>query len=62
VLRGKRVAVLEPATYGGHKDVNEAWIAGVMTVGDWPAAEAVGATAARWAWACVPHQPQQEER
>lgn len=32
-LRGKRVAVLPPAAYGGHKDVNEAWVAGVLAVG-----------------------------
>jgi Toprim domain len=36
-LRGKRVAVLPPAAYGGHKDVNEAWIAGALTIGAWPA-------------------------
>ena len=27
-LRGKRVAVLEPSAYGGHKDVSEDWAAG----------------------------------
>src|SRR5207249_2440953 len=37
-LRGKRVAVLEPAAYGGSKDVNEAWMAGVLHLGVWPAA------------------------
>jgi len=37
-LRGKRVAVLEPAAYGGYKDVNEAWMAGVLEVGTGPAA------------------------
>lgn len=37
VLRGKRVAFLPPEAYGGHKDVNEAWVAGVLTVGNWPA-------------------------
>ena len=37
-LRGKRVAVLEPAVYGGYKDVNEAWMAGVLHLGVWPAA------------------------
>jgi DNA primase len=31
-LRGKRVAVLPPEAYGGHKDVNEAWVAGTLTV------------------------------
>ena len=40
-LRGKQVAVLEPAAYGGHKDVNEAWVAGTLAVDAWltPAAE-----------------------
>jgi len=33
-LRGKRVAVLEPTAYGGYKDVNEAWMAGALTLGD----------------------------
>lgn len=37
VLRGKRVAVLEPAAYGGHKDVNEAWSAGTLRVNTDPA-------------------------
>jgi hypothetical protein len=37
-LRGKRVAVLEPAAYGGHKDVNEAWMAGVLLIGGGPTA------------------------
>jgi len=32
-LRGKRVAVLEPTAYGGYKDVNEAWMAGTLTIG-----------------------------
>src|SRR5438093_1381933 len=32
-LRGKQVAVLEPAAYGGYKDVSEAWAAGVLAVG-----------------------------
>src|SRR4029453_18731430 len=31
-LRGKRVAVLEPAAYGGYKDVSEAWVAGTLAV------------------------------
>jgi hypothetical protein len=39
-LRGKRVAVLEHAAYGGHKDVNEAWMAGALTIGAWSAAAA----------------------
>jgi hypothetical protein len=40
-LRGKRVAVLPAAAYGGHKDVNEAWVAGTLAVDTWstPAAE-----------------------
>ena len=37
-LRGKRVAVLPPPAYGGHKDVNEAWVAGTLAVSAWPAA------------------------
>ena len=36
-LRGKRVAVLPAAAYGGWKDVSEAWAAGVLTVGAGPA-------------------------
>jgi hypothetical protein len=43
-LRGKRVAVLPPAAYGGHKDVNEAWVAGTLAVRAWPAAAADDAT------------------
>jgi hypothetical protein len=42
-LRGKQVAVLPLAAYGGHKDVNEAWAAGVLRISRWPAAEADGA-------------------
>ena len=41
VLRGKRVAVLEPAAYGGHKDASAAWVAGVLAVGTRPTAAAV---------------------
>src|SRR5712692_10598457 len=41
-LRGKRVAVLEPAAYGGHKDVNEAWVAGTLAVGAGSTAAAAG--------------------
>jgi hypothetical protein len=37
-LRGKRVAVLPPGAYGGHKDVSAAWAAGVLAVGVGPAA------------------------
>jgi hypothetical protein len=36
------VAVLEPAAYGGHKDVSAAWAAGVLAVGAGPAAAAAG--------------------
>src|SRR5947208_11171411 len=36
-LRGKRVAVLPPAAYGGCKDVSEAWTAGVLAVDAGPA-------------------------
>jgi hypothetical protein len=43
-LRGKHVAVLPPEAYGGHKDVNEAWVAGTLAVGAWSTpAEATGA-------------------
>jgi DNA primase len=45
VLRGKRVAGLEPAAYGGWKDVSEAWTAGVLTVGAGRAAAAAGGEA-----------------
>jgi hypothetical protein len=41
-LRGKQVAVLPTAAYGGYKDVNEAWAAGVLAVGVGPAAAAAG--------------------
>jgi hypothetical protein len=37
-LRGKQVRVLPTAAYGGYKDVNEAWAAGVLAVGTGPAA------------------------
>jgi len=36
-LRGKRVAVLEPPAYGGHKDASAAWAAGMLAVDTWPA-------------------------
>jgi len=42
-LRGKRVAVLPPAAYGGHKDASAAWAAGVLEGGAWPAAAETGA-------------------
>jgi DNA primase len=40
-LRGKQVAVLPATAYGGHKDVNEAWVAGTLAVDLWctPTAE-----------------------
>jgi hypothetical protein len=41
-LRGKRVAGLEAAAYGGCKDVNEAWVAGVLAIGTGPAAAGIG--------------------
>jgi hypothetical protein len=41
-LRGTQVSVLPTATYGGYKDVNEAWAAGVLAVGVRPAAAATG--------------------
>jgi hypothetical protein len=31
-LRGKHMAVLPAAAYGGHKDVNAAWVAGTLAV------------------------------
>jgi hypothetical protein len=34
-LRGKRVAVLPPESYGGQKDVSEAWVAGALAVDTW---------------------------
>ena len=34
-MRGKRVAVLPAAAYGGHNDVNEAWVAGTLAVDTW---------------------------
>jgi hypothetical protein len=37
-LRGKRVAVLPAAAYGGCKDVSDAWVTGVRAVGAGPAA------------------------
>ena len=37
-LRGKGVEVLEPMAYGGYKDVNEAWMAGALTMGAGPVA------------------------
>ena len=45
-LRGKRVAVLPPAAYGGHKDASAAWEAGVLAVGAWTAAAGMGGAAA----------------
>ena len=37
------MAGLPAAAYGGYKDVNEAWMAGVLNIGAWPAAAAAGA-------------------
>ena len=31
-LRGKMVAFLPPEAYGGHKDANEAWVAGALNI------------------------------
>jgi hypothetical protein len=50
-LRGKRVAVLPAAAYGGCKDVSEAWATGVLAVDAEPAAAPRGA-----ALAVPPHQ------
>jgi DNA primase len=50
-LRGKRVAVLLAAAYGGCKDVSEAWATGVLAVGSRPAAAPGGE-----ALAVPPHQ------
>ena len=41
-LRGKRVAALEAAAYGGAKDASVAWGAGVLAVGTWSMASAQG--------------------
>src|SRR5207244_11996181 len=41
-LRGKRVAVLPAAAYGGCKDVSDAWVTGVLAVGAGPAAAPEG--------------------
>ena len=35
-LRGKQIAGLEPAAYGGCKDASEGWAAGVLAVGSSP--------------------------
>jgi DNA primase len=45
-LRGKRVAVLPAAAYGGCKDVSEAWTTGVLAVDAGPAAAPGGAALA----------------
>ena len=37
-LRGKQVVVLPHTAYSGHKDVNEAWMAGAPRIGAWPSA------------------------
>jgi hypothetical protein len=41
-LRGKQVAVLEPAVYGGYKDASAAWAAGVLAVLVGPSVAAAG--------------------
>jgi hypothetical protein len=41
VLRGKRVAVLPPAAYGGWKDASAAWAAGGLAVGAGPTSAGV---------------------
>ena len=51
VLRGKRVAVLPAAAYGGCKDVSDAWATGVLAVDAGPAAAQGGE-----ALAAPPHQ------
>jgi DNA primase len=45
-LRGKRVAVLPTAAYGGCKDVSAAWVAGVLAVGAGPRVAPGGAALA----------------
>ena len=45
-LRGKRVAVLPTAAYGGCKDVSDAWVAGVLAVGAGPRVAPGGAARA----------------
>jgi hypothetical protein len=45
-LRGKRVAVLPTAAYGGYKDVSDAWATGVLAVGAGPRAAPAGAALA----------------
>jgi hypothetical protein len=57
-LRGKQVAVLPVAAYGGHKDVNEAWVAGTLAVDTWctPAEE----TGARLAVSADLHEAWEE--
>lgn len=39
ILRRIEVAFLNAEDYGGRKDVNEAWTAGVLSVAEWPAAD-----------------------
>ncbi len=45
-LRGKRVAGLPAAAYGGAKDASEAWGAGTLALGSGPAAAGMGGAAA----------------
>jgi DNA primase len=35
-LRGKKVGFFPPEAYGGHKDINEAWLAGVLQLEEQP--------------------------
>ena len=50
-LRGKQVAALPAAAYGGCKDVSDAWATGVLAVGAGPAA-----APGEEALAVLPHQ------
>ena len=45
-LRGKQVAGLPAAAYGGCKDASAAWGVGVLAVGAGPAAAGMGSAAA----------------
>ena len=61
VPRGKEVAYLPAEAYGGHKDANEAWAAGVLRIGAWPGAttekgpaeETVDEIMARQGWVLI---------
>jgi len=45
-LRGKWVAGLPAAVYGGHKDASAAWVAGLLAVGAGPAVAGMGGAGA----------------